>query len=140
MGKGARAWIYLGPICLAVLEVIVRTLLKVNETTEFIGPTIAAAAIAMVLPLTVLRTLKSKGDGYAQVQNAEVTFVFWLSFVIVIMGILWALDLCLALKPDSLPFVSNFLNRAHIGTICLWVVVYLLGIALTEFRESRGWE
>ncbi len=146
MGKAARAWIYLGPILLAVLEWLVRVLLNVGDPKEFIGPTIAAAAIALILPLTVLRTLKTKGGGYAQVLEAEANFVFWLSFLIAFMVILWAVDLCLALKPESLPFISGLRNKFRIGSIsllnpiALCIPVYLLGIALTEFRENKRWE
>jgi hypothetical protein len=139
MEKTARLWIYLGPLFLALLEFLVRAALKVGDPTEFIGPTIAAAAIALLLPLTVLRTLKNLDDGYVQFNRAEVRFVFWMSFAIVTMVIVWVMDLLLALKPDSLQALSGLLSRMKIGPIGLCIPVYFAGIALTEFRESRGW-
>ncbi len=139
MEKTARLWIYLGPIFLAILEFLIRSGLKVDEPTEFIGPTIASAAIALVLPLTVVRTLKNLGSGYVQVNQAEARFVFWMSFAIATMAILWVIDLFLALKPDSLQAISGLLTRLKIGPLGLCIPVYFVGIALTEFRESRGW-
>jgi hypothetical protein len=139
MEKTARLWIYLGPIFLALIEFIVRSVLKAGDPAEIIGPTIAAAAIALLLPLTVLRTLKDQGGGYMRVNQAEVTFVFWLSFAIVFMVILWLIDLLLALKPDSLQAISGLLPHVKVGPIGLCIPVYFVAIGLTEYRESRGW-
>jgi hypothetical protein len=132
-----RVLIYTFPFFLALMEWLLRTSLRV-ESKEFVGPTIAAAALGLLLPLTGLKnhefalsdSTRRQVDALKAVivpkRERILVDIVW----IVILGSLatWGACLVFACKPDS--------NPLHVSPIYYALGTYFLAVIFSEIREA----
>ena len=124
-------WIF--PWLMAIFELLLRISLQNAEPAAFIGPTVGAASLGMMLPLTRARELPGRGaaaarrisfdrkeDHLAQLTNLTI----WAGFTA------WASSLYLSLTGDGDLIAGLDRGRTSIliGAI-IWIVVIVIDFA-----------
>jgi hypothetical protein len=132
-----RALIYAFPFFLLLMEWLLRVSLTVNSQ-EFVAPTIAAAGLGLLIPLTGFkrREVKIPDDtkrqidalGWVLVPKRErhlIDFV-WLAVLVALGG--WASCLVFACKPQA--------NPMRVAPFWYAMAVYFLAVIFSELKEA----
>ena len=120
---------------LIFLEWLLRTLSNV-DSQEFMGPTLAAAGIGLLVPLTTAKnkaaSLSSNTQqqilGYIVISKKEQTMVGVIWIFLFLLLTCWTYDLCLIGKKCPAVF----------GISPLWLggIAYFVAVILSEVKES----
>jgi hypothetical protein len=131
-----RLLIYTFPFLLLVMEWLLRISLQV-DSKEFVAPTIAAAALGLLLPLTgrKKRYFQLKKVTRVQLEALKVDLVprserilieiVWIAVLVSL--IVWASCLVFACKPDD--------NPVRIAPVYYGLVSYFVAVVFSEIKE-----
>ncbi len=118
------------PLFLVTFEWIFRTIANV-DTFGFVGPTLAAAAISFIVPLTKLKegTIEVDGREWITVSKNDTRFVnfTWLMLLIGLLSWFWVCTLSLNSTSKT---VMDFPTHVIAGAI-----MYVISIALCAIKE-----
>jgi hypothetical protein len=132
-----RILIYAFPFFLALMEWLLRISLRV-DSKEFVGPTIAAAALGLLLPLTGIknRDFALSEPTRRQIEALKAVIVpkrerilvdiVWI--VILTSLATWGACLVFACKPD--------INPLHVSPFYYALGTYFLAVIFSEIREA----
>jgi hypothetical protein len=132
-----RALIYTFPFFLVLMEWLLRTSLRV-DSREFVGPTIAAAALGLLLPLTGLKNrefaLSDKTRRQIDALKAVIVpkreriliDVVWLTILASLAT--WGCCLVFACKPEQ--------NPIKVPPIYYSLVSYFVAVIFCEIKEA----
>jgi hypothetical protein len=130
-----RVLIYAFPFILLVIEWVLRVSLVI-DSREFVGPTIAAAALGLLLPLTGLKQREHSEDAkrFLSTVNAvlvpkweqRLIQVVWL-FILATLA-LWACCVVFAFKPER--------NLTGLSPVYCAMAAYFVAVIASEIREA----
>jgi hypothetical protein len=132
-----RILIYTFPFFLIAMEWLLRISLRV-DSREFVGPTIAAAALGLLLPLTGLKNREfALSDGVKrqiEALKAEIVpkrdriliDIVWLTILASLA--IWGGCLVFACKPEQ--------NPLNISPVYYGLVSYFVAVIFSEIREA----
>lgn len=147
MNISYRFLMYLFPFILSGLEWMTRHDLNPTDNSEFIGPTLAAAALGLAIPLisptenpkllmeldpSVIALLQNKPIKIRDPREEKLISTMW---VIIMVGIVfWDVSLHLALGKDVLMFPHEVLWFST----STWIGIFLYAVILlcTEVKEK----
>lgn len=139
-----RFLIYFFPAPLAVLEWLIRASMRNADATEFLGPVLCSAALALLLPIivpkNVLASTLSLPTNVAIPANYLLRKVgdekiVGIGLIALFIGIAaWGVSLYLSLGGTLLPPLSVWIGEYDVK---LWIGAILYGIVtlLTEWKE-----
>jgi hypothetical protein len=118
------------PLFLVTFEWIFRSIANV-DTFGFVGPTLAAAAISFIVPLTKLKegTIEVDGKEWITVSKNDTSFVYftWLMLLIGLLSWFWVCTLSLKSTSNT---IMDFPTHVIVGAI-----MYIISIALSAIKE-----
>jgi hypothetical protein len=132
-----RVLIYTFPFFLLVMEWLLRISLQI-DSREFVGPTIAAAALGLLLPLTGLKNrefaLSEGTKRQIEALNAVIVpkrerilvDIVWLTILLSLA--VWGGCLVFACKPEQ--------NPIKVSPVYYGLASYFIAVIFSEIRES----
>jgi hypothetical protein len=132
-----RVLIYTFPFFLLVMEWLLRVSMQI-DSREFVGPTIAAAALGLLLPLTAFKNRDDElsADTKAELDALKGEFVprrekrlveiVWLSIIVCLA--VWGCCLVFACKPEH--------NPINISPVYYSLASYFVAVIFSEIREA----
>ncbi|HCH2593676.1 TPA: hypothetical protein RUZ08_003489 [Vibrio cholerae] len=118
------------PMILVTFEWLLRSIASV-DTFGFVGPTLAAAAISFVVPLTKLKeeVLEADGKEWIKVSKNDSRFVYfvWLVLLIGLLSWFWVCTLSINASGQS---IADFPTHVVVGA-----TMYVVSIGLCAIKE-----
>lgn len=122
--------VYGFPVILVAFEFGLRTLVNA-DVSGFIGPTLAAAGLSFLVPLTKLRVLNIEvSDSNAVViskRDKEFTSLVWLFILLFLFAWFWSCYLSISRPHDTVWIIPT-----HFG---VGLIAYVISILLTVIKE-----
>ncbi|MEL6116267.1 hypothetical protein P0Y67_13695 [Photobacterium sp. SP02] len=119
------------PMILVAFEWLLRSIANI-DTFGFVGPTLAAAAISFVVPLTKLKEelLEADGKEWIKVSKRDSRFVYfvWLMLLIGLLSWFWVCTLSINSSGQS---IADFPTHVVVGSI-----MYVVSIGLCAIKEA----
>lgn len=118
------------PMILVSFEWLLRSIASV-DTFGFVGPTLAAAAISFIVPLTKLKEESFEADGKQWIKVSKrdsryVNFV-WLMLLLGLLSWFWVCTLSISASGQS---IADFPTHVVVGA-----TMYVFSIALCAVKE-----
>jgi len=123
--------IYMFPLILISFETLLRNLSSV-DTFGFIGPTLAATAISLLLPLTKVKEFKIESDDgqqWVKVSKYEQNFSYFIWLLLFVSLFIWFWVCSLSMQNSTIE-LFNLPTHIVIGS-CL----YILSVILSAVKD-----
>ena len=139
-----RFLLYFFPFPLGMLEWLIRTSMHNADATEFLGPALCTAALAMLLPIIVPKSVHASQlnlpagvifpTGYKARKAGDETIV-GIGVIALITGIaIWGTCLYLSIGGILLPPLKDW-TEGHDTKLWIGAILYIVAVILTEAKE-----
>lgn len=125
------------PIYLILFEILFRTFSHV-DTSTFIGPTIGASGLSLLIPLVKPKIVKISDDELIFIKKNNLTlkyenddkliFVVWVSILIEIIVWYWSCSTSINTPKELYSIFPKHL--------CIGVINYMIGVLLTIIKDE----
>jgi len=124
---------------LLFLEWLMRALSNI-DSHDFVGPTLAAAGVGFIVPLTTAKNsllnfsndTQQQLNGYYAISKREQIAVDVLRLFLLVLTVSWAYDVYLVIKKSSGLF--------GISAVRLGFITYFTAVILSEVKEGVRWK